>query len=99
MSRDYMSALRQRFHVASARTTELERATEAAYATLHDTLNREQQRLLLRLRDAEEQLRDEESLDAFRSGFKLADGIRGELGAPYSCEDESERRAVKSSSQ
>jgi hypothetical protein len=43
--------------------------------------------------DAEEDFRDEENLDAFVSGFKLADGICRELGAPYSYEAESETQA------
>ena len=48
---------------------------------------------MLRFLDAEEHFRDEEKLDAFVSGFKLADGIRRELGAPYSYEAENETRA------
>ena len=38
-------------------------------------------------------IRDEESLDAFISGFRLADVIHRELGPPYSYEAESEARA------
>ena len=91
--RDYTTALQRRFHIKSDRALELEREGEAAYDTLHDELNREQQKLLLRFRDAEERLRDEEKLDAFFSGFKLADGIHRELGAPYSYEAEDEERA------
>ena len=91
--RDYMTALQRRFHIASEQSVKLKREAETAYDTLHDTLSREQQKLLLRLLDAEERLRDEEKLDAFFSGFKLADGIRHELGAPYSYEDEGEHLA------
>ena len=91
--RDYMTALQRRFHIASEQSVKLKREAESAYDTLHETLTREQQKLLLRLRDAEEHLRDEEKLDAFYSGFRLADGIRQELGAPYSYEDEDEARA------
>ena len=91
--RDYMTALQRRFHIKSDRALELEREGEAAYDTLHDELSREQQKLLLRFRDAEERLRDEEKLDAFFSGFRLADGIRRELGTPYSYEAEDEARA------
>ena len=73
----------------------LKREAETAYDTLHDALSREQQKLLLRLLDAEERLRDEEKLDAFFSGFRLADGIHRELESvpPYSFEDEDEARA------
>ena len=90
-----MTALQRRFHIRSKRTTELGHDVEAAYDTLHDELSREQQKLLLRLRDAENRFRDEEKLDSFFSGFRLADGIHRELDSipPYSFEDEDEARA------
>ena len=88
-----MTALQRRFHISSEQSVKLKQEADAAYDTLHDTLTREQQKLLLRLLDAEECLRDEEKLDAFFSGFKLADGIHRELGVPYSYETEDEERA------
>ena len=88
-----MIALQRRFHVKPDRTTELGCEIESAYDALHETMSREQQKLLLRFLDAEEHFHDEEMLDAFVSGFKLADGIRRELGAPYSYEAEDEARA------
>ena len=88
-----MTALQHRFQIKSERTTELGYEVENAYDTLHDALNQEQQRLLLRYIDAEECFRDAEILDAFVSGFKLADGIRRELGAQYSYEAEDESQA------
>ena len=88
-----MIALHRRFHVASEQTVERKRDVEGAYDTLHDTLSTEQKKFLLRLLDAGEALRDAEVLDAFVSGFKLADGIRRELGAPYSYEAEDEAQA------
>ena len=88
-----MTALHRRFHIKSERTVELGHEVEGAYDALHDTLSIEQQKLLLRYLDAEEHFRDEENMDAFVSGFKLADGIRRELGAPYSYEAESETQA------
>ena len=88
-----MTALQRRFHITSEQSVKLKLEAETAYGTLHDTLSREQQKLLLRLLDAEERLRDEEKIDAFFSGFKLADGIHRELGAPYSYEAEDEERA------
>ena len=91
--RDYMTALQRRFHLASEQSVKLKQEAETAYDTLHETLTRKQQKLLLRLLDAEERLRDEEKLDAFFSGFRLADGIHRELGAPYSYEAEDEERA------
>ena len=91
--RDYMTELQRRFHIGSEQAVKLKREAEKAYDTLHEALTREQQKLLLRLLDAEERLRDEEKLDSFFSGFKLADGIRHELGAKYSYEAEDEERA------
>lgn len=91
--RDYMIALQRRFHIKSEKTEKLGREVEGAYDALHDSLTVEQQKLLLRYLDAEEHFRDVEALDAFVSGFKLADGIHRELGAPYSYEAESETQA------
>ncbi len=56
-----MTALQRRFHISSERSAELQREARAAYDTLHDTLNREQRKLLLRLIDAETSCRDEEN--------------------------------------
>ena len=91
--RDYITALQRRFHLTSEQSVKFKREAETACDTLHETLTREQQKLLLRLLDAEERLRDEEKLDSFFSGFRLADGIHRELGAPYSYEAEDEERA------
>ena len=95
MSKDYMTALQRRFHITSERSVELGHDMEAAYGRLHDELSREQQKLLLRFLDAENRFRDEEKLDSFFSGFRLADGIHRELNSipPYSFEDEDEQRA------
>ena len=88
-----MTALQRRFHNQSERTDELWREVEMAYDALSETLTREQKKLLLRISDAETRFRDEEKIDAFHSGFKLADGIHRELGAPYSYEAEDEAQA------
>ena len=90
-----MTALHRRFHITSERTVELGHEVKAAYDTLHDTLSREQKKLLLRFLDAENHLRDEEKLDSFFSGFRLANGIHAELGTipPYSYEQEDEEQA------
>ena len=91
--RDYMTALQRRFHIMSERAAELGHEVEAAYDTLHDSLSKDQKKLLLRYLTAEDSFRDEQVIDAFCSGFKLADGIRRELGEPYSYEAENEARA------
>ena len=97
MSRDYMMALQQRFHIKSEETTKAGHEVEAAYDALHDELSREQKKLLLRYLDAEEAFRNEEKLDCFFSGFRLARGIEAELNSisPYSFDDEAEARARK----
>ena len=95
--RDYMTALQRRFHITSERTIELEHEVEAAYDKLHDELSREQQKLLLRFLDAENRFHDEEKLDSFFSGFRLANGIHAELNTipTYSYEQEDEDGARK----
>ena len=91
-----MIALQRRFHIVSERSAEAGQEVADTYAALRETLNREQRKLLLRISDAETRYRDEEKIDAFFSGFRLADGIHRELGAPYSYEDENEQRALES---
>ena len=93
--RNYMMALLQRFHIKSEETTRAGHEVEAAYDALHDELSREQKKLLLRYLDAEEAFRNEEKLDCFFSGFRLARGIEAELNSvpPYSFDDEGEARA------
>ena len=90
-----MMALQRRFHIKSDDTTRAGHEVEAAYDALHDELSREQKKLLLRYLDAEEAFRNEEKLDCFFSGFRLARGIETELNSvpPYSFDDEAEARA------
>ena len=90
-----MMALQRRFHIKSDDTTRASHEVEAAYDVLHDELSREQKKLLLRYIDAEEAFRNEEKLDCFFSGFRLARGIENELNSvpPYSFDDEAEARA------
>ena len=97
MSRDYMMALQQRFHIKSEETTNAGHEVEAAYDALHDELSREQKKLLLRYLDAEEAFRNEEKLDCFFSGFRLARGIEVELNSirPYSFDDEGQATALE----
>ena len=92
-----MMALQQRFHITSEETVNAGHEVESAYDALHDELSREQKKLLLRYLDAEETFRNEEKLDCFFSGFRLARGIEVELNSipPYSFDDEAEARARK----
>ena len=89
---NYMTALQGRFSVVSRQAQRTKKEAKAAYDTLHAELNREQQRLLLRLHDAYTLHKDDAALDSFISGFRLADGIHRELAKipPYSYEQESE---------
>ena len=92
-----MMALQQRFHIKSEETVNTGHEVEAAYDALHDELSREQKKLLLRYLDAEEAFRNEEKLDCFFSGFRLARGIEVELNSisPYSFDDEDQATALE----
>ncbi len=85
---EYMAELQERFQIVSRRTVRAKRDAQAAYDTLHAELNKEHQKLLLRLFDAFVLYREEKALDSFVTGFHLADSIRAELAAipPYSFE-------------
>ena len=95
--RDYMTALQKRFLITSEKSDELAGKVENAYDTLHAELSREQQKLLLRYLDTENAFREGRELDSFISGFRWADGIRGELSMipTSSIVKEGEERARK----
>ena len=90
---DYMQALHQRFCREPDRP-ELERALDDTYHALRENITRQDQELLLRAQDLENELREEASLTSFIAGFRLGMGIAGEL-EPYCFEDEDERRATE----
>jgi hypothetical protein len=60
---------------------------------LRDGIDAESRRKLLRLLDAQNALLVEAKLMSFMAGFKLAAGIAGELGAPYSFDTDEEQKA------
>ena len=93
--RDYMTALHDRFRIASEQSVELAERVEKAHDTLHAELSREQQRLLLRYLDAENEFREEAKLDSFIAGYRLAEGIHGEMAMvpQFSLAREEEERA------
>ncbi len=95
--RDYMRALHLRFNDPSQRSQELEREAAILHKQLSARLAKPERKLLLRLIDLEDTLRNQTSLDSFISGFRLADGIHQELmeQPPYSFEAEEERRACE----
>lgn len=95
---DYMKALHCRFDETPRHIEILKNRTDNAYKQLAKQLTKPQRKQLLRLVDLEGALRDQECLNSFMSGFRLAHGIHQELladRAPYNFEDEDERLAVE----
>ena len=96
---DYMKALYHRFEAPSRRTEYMDRKIKRTHSQLARLLGKSEKKLLLRIADMEDELRDEACLNSFISGFRLAQGIQRELladQAPYSfeAEDESGLRKV-----
>ena len=88
---DYMKALQKRFdrQEHSKLDTQIERAQEE----LRRDMDAARRGKLLRLIDAQNALLVEATLMSFTAGFKLASGIAGELGAPYSFDADEEEKA------
>ena len=88
---DYMKALQKRFD--RQEHSEL----DAQIKSVHEELRRDMDAVgrgkLLRLLDAQNALLVEAKLMSFTAGFKLAAGIAGELGAPYSFDADEEEKA------
>ncbi len=88
---DYMKALQKRFD--RQEHSELDKQVEYAQAELRRDMDATERKKLLRLLDAQNTLLAESTLMSFTAGFKLAAGIAGELGAPYSFEADEEQNA------
>ena len=88
---DYMKALQKRFD--RQEHSELDAQIEYAQAELRRDMDAAGRRKLLRLLDAQNALLAESKLMSFTAGFKLAWGIAGELGAPYSFDTDEEQKA------
>ena len=88
---DYMKALQKRFD--RQEYPELAEQIEYAHEELRRDMDAMGRRKLLRLLDAQNALLVEAKLMIFTAGFKLAAGIAGELGAPYSFEADKEQKA------
>lgn len=100
--RDYMKALYHRFETPSRRAEYLDKKIKRTHSQLARLLDKPGRKLLLRIADMEDELRDEACLNSFISGFRLAQGIQQELLAgqpPYSFEAEDERQACEKFSQ
>ena len=91
---DYMRALRNKFYTPPE-SEKLRRELDAVHADLHERLNRDEQKLLLRITDLQCSLQDEASLHSFFAGYKLASGIHRELAQepPYSFDKDEEKTA------
>ena len=88
---DYMKALQKRFD--RQEHSKLDAHIKSAHEELRRDMDTAGRRKLLRLLDAQNTLLVESKLMSFTAGFKLAAGIAGELGAPYSFEADEEQNA------
>ena len=88
---DYMKALQKRFD--RQEHSGLDAQVEYAQEELRRDMDAAGRRKLLRLLDAQNALLAESKLMSFMAGFKLAAGIAGELGAPYSFDTDEEHKA------
>ena len=88
---DYMKALQKRFD--RQEHGELDAQIDYAQVELRRDMDAAERRKLLRMLDAQNTLLVESKLMSFTAGFKLAAGIAGELGAPYSFEADEEQNA------
>ena len=79
---DYMKALQKRFD--HQEHSELDKQVEYAQEELRRDMDTAGRRKLLRMIDTQNSLLAESTLMSFTAGFKLAAGIAGELGTPYS---------------
>lgn len=97
MARDYMKALYDRFETPSKRASILWKAAKSTHKQPAPQLTKQQEKILLRMGDLEDALRDQCCLDSFFAGFRLASGIHRELNeiSPYNFEDEDERLAIE----
>lgn len=76
MMRDYMKALCCRFETTSRRAEYLDRKVERTYRQLTRLLDEPERKLLLKMADLEDALREEACLNSFN---RLAQGIQQEL--------------------
>ena len=96
--RDYMKALCYRFETTSRRAEYLDRKVEQTYRQLSRLLNEPERKLLLKMADLEDALReDKDSIRQIKSPL-TNDIFQQELLAdqpPYNFENEDEQRACE----
>ena len=88
---DYMKSLQK--HFDRQEHNELDERIRCVREELRQDLGTESRRRLLHLLDAQNTLLVDSTLMSFTAGFKLAAGIAGELGAPYSFDTDEEQKA------
>ena len=88
---DYMKSLQK--HFDRQEHNELDERIRCVREELRQDLGTESRRRLLHLLDAQNALLVEAKLMSFTAGFKLAAGIAGELGTPYSFDADEEEKA------
>jgi len=88
---DYMKALQKRFDCQEH--SKLDAQIKSAHEELRRDMDAVGRGKLLRLLDAQNTLLAESKLMSFMAGFKLAAGIAGELGTPYSFNADEEEKA------
>ena len=88
---DYMKALQKRFDRQPH--PELYAQVERVREELRRDMDAAGRKKLLWLLDAQNTLLAKSTLMSFTAGFKLATGIAGELGAPYSFDADEEEKA------
>ena len=87
---DYMKALQER--VDEKQPEHLVYAVKSAREELRRDMDAAERKKLLHLLDAQNALLAESTLMSFTAGFKLAAGIAGDLGAPYSFDADEEQK-------
>ena len=88
---DYMKSLQK--HFDRQEHNELDERIRCVREELRQDLGTESRRRLLHLLDAQNTLLVDSTLMSFTAGFKLAAGIAGELGTPYSFDTDEEEKA------
>ena len=88
---DYMKALQDRFD--HQEYPELDEQVKCAQEELRRDMDAAGRKKLLRLLDVQNTLLARSTLMSFTAGFKLAAGIAGELGTPYSFDVDEEEKA------
>lgn len=92
---DYMKALQRQFEPKSRSIQDLADEVDRFHRELSSRLAKEDRKLLLKLVDTEDDLRDAAALHNFTCGYRLAYGIHRELAEEpaYSFTKEEEERA------